>query len=352
MPVSLPIYSHRFPFPALSNRHLLDVPSLEPVPIISNTTTMATPIGNETSKKRFPNELLLAIFEVASQPTLAIVCAVSRLWRSLATPLLYRQPITSDVSQFERILVTVAAKNELGSVVKRICAPTFPNFSETARRIQDSHIERLCSACPNLIYLGLLHCRFLGDEGVFAIAEHCRGLEVLSLSGCEGVGDLGILRVSANLHALKTLKLSHTTVTDLSCEQIGRNCQLLQHLDVSFTAASFNGIDFIVNALARLVHLDVRGCLDSAQQVDWIREHGPESFCLVADDFRDWSSSSGSDADLSEGSVIDEYGADYDWFGNEYYDEYNDRLLVNRYGDFRPSYSDSDYGSHEFHLSD
>jgi hypothetical protein len=92
----------------------------------------------------------------------------------------------------------------------------------------DHALKEIGAFCPNLVYLDLVGCRHVHNDGLTALAQGCQNLDTLLLSGCDGVNGQGILALCKYASNLRTLML--------------RGCESLRDVDVNvFRHAAFAG---------------------------------------------------------------------------------------------------------------
>ncbi len=92
----------------------------------------------------------------------------------------------------------------------------------------DHALKEIGAFCPSLIYLDLMGCRHVHNDGLTAVAQGCQDLETLRLSGCDGVDGQGIMALCKYAKHLHTLTL--------------KGCDTLRDVDVHVLRhAAFNG---------------------------------------------------------------------------------------------------------------
>ena len=108
----------------------------------------------------------------------------------------------------------------------------------------DHALKEIGAFCPSLVYLDLMGCRHVHNDGLTAVAQGCQALETLRLSGCDGVSAQGILALCKYTKHLHTLTLS-------GCHTLrDADVHVLKHAvcNGSLTAVDLSDCKLITNA--------------------------------------------------------------------------------------------------------
>ncbi|KAI9103701.1 hypothetical protein DFS34DRAFT_605527 [Phlyctochytrium arcticum] len=142
------------------------------------------PVGS-----RFPPEIIAQIvrhhtpagFDRPNRQTLIALCLVSRAWKDIAQPHLWREvefPIVVTANQ-SGAFYTLVANPLQGRFVKKIVSHVQKLDSSNPFQIVANH-------CPNLTELRLYNCP-LSNQDFCDLAEKCDKLTTLSLLDCPNI---------------------------------------------------------------------------------------------------------------------------------------------------------------------
>ncbi|MBA0765056.1 hypothetical protein Gotri_014317 [Gossypium trilobum] len=131
-------------------------------------------------------------------------------------------------------------------------------------QLEDNAVETISKFCHDLQDLDLSKSFKLSDRSLYALAHGCPNLKKLNISGCTSFSDEALAYLTNFCRKLKILNLCGCVkaATDHALQAIGRNCNMLQSLNLGWCD---NVGDLGVMSLAYGCHdlrcLDLCGCV-------------------------------------------------------------------------------------------
>ncbi|KAJ3300253.1 hypothetical protein HK104_002815 [Borealophlyctis nickersoniae] len=272
-----------------------------------------------------PNELLIAIIRtLPDQVTLSRAASTCKKWSGIAQPLLFTTPEFATAKTFDAFLNSVEASEKVGNMVQEVTLVSTPHHWEF---MDDTKLERLCIACPNITLLDLEGCVQIHDKGVWFLAANLKRLTHLTLNRCSRITDEGMFPIyefGANLRCLELSCLPQ--VFDSSLMAIAKVCTKLEHVNLSGTRVSEGTILLLMQKAPQLTHLDVSSCYNLVS-LEKIMEEKPEKLVIV-------------EYGLEEGEA--------DWEDDdEYYESDEFQSDIDGYDDFLEFHEEGEFSDEE-----
>ncbi|OMO95333.1 hypothetical protein CCACVL1_05430 [Corchorus capsularis] len=131
-------------------------------------------------------------------------------------------------------------------------------------QLEDNAVETIAKFCHDLQELDLSKSFKLTDRSLYALAHGCPDLTKLNISGCTSFSDEGLEYLTNFCRKLKTLNLCGCVkaATDRALQAIGRNCNMLQSLNLGWCDNVGDlGVMSLAYGCPDLRSLDLCGCV-------------------------------------------------------------------------------------------
>ncbi|XVE60216.1 hypothetical protein DITRI_Ditri05aG0110100 [Diplodiscus trichospermus] len=148
-------------------------------------------------------------------------------------------------------------------------APKFTKLQTLTLRqenpqLEDNAVETIANFCHDLQELDLSKSFKLTDRSLYALAHGCPNLTKLNISGCTSFSDEALEYLTNFCQKLKTLNLCGCVkaATDRALQAIGRNCNMLQSLNLGWCENVGDlGVMSLAYGCPALRCLDLCGCV-------------------------------------------------------------------------------------------
>ncbi|MBA0827936.1 hypothetical protein Goarm_012673, partial [Gossypium armourianum] len=208
-----------------------------------------------TEWKDIPVELLLRIVSLLDDQTAIVASSVCSGWRDAICLGLTQLCLSWCRKNMNNLVLSLAPKfTRLQTLILRQENP----------QLEDNAVETISKFCHDLQDLDLSKSFKLSDRSLYALAHGCPNLKKLNISGCTSFSDEALAYLTNFCRKLKILNLCGCVkaATDHALQAIGRNCNMLQSLNLGWCD---NVGDLGVMSLAYGCHdlrcLDLCGCV-------------------------------------------------------------------------------------------
>ncbi|KHG19585.1 F-box SKP2A -like protein [Gossypium arboreum] len=208
-----------------------------------------------TEWKDIPVELLLRIVSLLDDQTAIVASSVCSGWRDAICLGLTQLCLSWCRKNMNNLVLSLAPKfTRLQTLILRQENP----------QLEDNAVESISKFCHDLQDLDLSKSFKLSDRSLYALAHGCPNLKKLNISGCTSFSDEALAYLTNFCRKLKILNLCGCVkaATDHALQAIGRNCNMLQSLNLGWCD---NVGDLGVMSLAYGCHdlrcLDLCGCV-------------------------------------------------------------------------------------------
>ncbi|GLT31741.1 hypothetical protein SLA2020_064520 [Shorea laevis] len=208
-----------------------------------------------TEWKDIPIELLLRIVSLVDDRTAVIASGVCTGWRDAICLGLTQLCLSWCKKNMNNLVLSVAAKfTKLQTLILRQEYP----------QLEDNTVETIAKFCHDLQDLDLSKSFKLSDCSLYALAHGCPDLTKLNISGCTAFSDEALEYLTNFCQKLKILNLCgcFKAATDRALQAIGRNCALLQSLNLGWCENVGDiGVMSLAYGCPDLRSLDLCGCV-------------------------------------------------------------------------------------------
>lgn len=236
--------------------------------------------------KSLPTEILLLIFNQLDQKDLYHCLTVSKQWKKIITPLLWKvatplRPILNCGQKFPSIYFPIHFQ-QYGHSIQSL------DLSLIAHHVNDSTIRQIIYYCPNITKLNLTNCRAITDESfrllaraplahnleslvltncrqitdrsLYYLSTVCDQLELLHLNGCVHIGHSGVTRLmTITGKSIRHLRINDCPLlTSATIQVVGRYCgPKLESIDLSRLPFKHTDIVKLVKQCPNITQLDM-----------------------------------------------------------------------------------------------
>ncbi|KAK8552319.1 hypothetical protein V6N13_120729 [Hibiscus sabdariffa] len=180
-----------------------------------------------TEWKDIPMELLLRIVSLVDDRTAIVASGVCCGWRDAICLGLTQLSLSWCKKNMNNLVLSLAPKfTKLQTLILRQENP----------QLEDNAVETIADFCHDLQELDLSKSFKLSDRSLYALAHGCPNLKKLNISGCTSFSDEALEYLTKFCRELKILNLCGCVkaATDRALQAIGRNCNMLQSLNLGW----------------------------------------------------------------------------------------------------------------------
>ncbi|GMI82960.1 hypothetical protein like AT1G21410 [Hibiscus trionum] len=180
-----------------------------------------------TEWKDIPMELLLRIVSLVDDRTVIVASGVCCGWREFICLGLTQLSLSWCKKKMNNLVLSLAPKfTKLQTLILRQENP----------QLEDNAVETIANFCHDLQELDLSKSFKLSDHSLYALAHGCPNLTKLNISGCTSFSDEALEYLTNFCRKLKILNLCgcFKAATDRALQAIGRNCNMLQSLNLGW----------------------------------------------------------------------------------------------------------------------
>ncbi|GLT74867.1 hypothetical protein SLA2020_466330 [Shorea laevis] len=208
-----------------------------------------------TEWKDIPMELLLRIVSLVDDRTAIIASGVCSGWRDAIGLGLTHLCLSWCKKNMNNLVLSLSPKfTKLQTLILRQENP----------QLEDDAVEKIAKFCHDLQDLDLSKSFKLSDHSLYALAHGCPNLTKLNISGCTAFSDEALEYLTNFRQKLKILNLCGCVkaATDRALQAIGRNCGLLQSLNLGWCDNVGDvGVMSLAYGCPDLRSLDLCGCV-------------------------------------------------------------------------------------------
>ncbi|GMI78354.1 hypothetical protein like AT1G21410 [Hibiscus trionum] len=208
-----------------------------------------------TEWKDIPVELLLRIILLVDDRTAIVASGVCSGWRDAICFGLTRLCLSWCRKNMNNLVLSLAPKfTKLQTLILRQENP----------QLEDEAVETISKFCHDLQDLDLSKSFKLSDSSLYALAHGCPNLKKLNISGCTSFSDEALAYLTNFCRKLKILNLCGCVkaATDHALQAIGRNCNMLQSLNLGWCDNVGDlGVMSLAYGCPDLRCLDLCGCV-------------------------------------------------------------------------------------------
>lgn len=208
-----------------------------------------------TEWKDIPMELLLRIVSLVDDRTAIVASGVCCGWRDAICLGLTQLCLSWCRKNMNNLVLSLAPKfTKLQTLVLRQEIP----------QLEDNAVESIANFCHDLQDLDLSKSFKLGDRSLYALAHGCPNLTKLNISGCTSFSDEALEYLTNFCRKFKILNLCGCVkaATDRALQAIGRNCNMLQSLNLGWCEnVGDRGVMSLAYGCPDLRCLDLCGCV-------------------------------------------------------------------------------------------
>ncbi|XWS21714.1 hypothetical protein CRYUN_Cryun30bG0078300 [Craigia yunnanensis] len=208
-----------------------------------------------TEWKDIPMELLLRIVSLVDDRTAIVASGVCSGWRDGICLGLTQLSLSWCRKNMNNLVLSLAPKfTKLQTLILRQENP----------QLEDNAVETVANLCHDLQELDLSRSFKLSDRSLYALAHGCPNLTKLNISGCTSFGDEALEYLTNFCQKLKILNLCGCVkaATDHALQAIGRNCNMLQYLNMGWCENVGDlGVMSLAYGCSDLRCLDLCGCV-------------------------------------------------------------------------------------------
>ncbi|MBA0566206.1 hypothetical protein Golob_011047, partial [Gossypium lobatum] len=131
-------------------------------------------------------------------------------------------------------------------------------------QLEDNAVEAIANFCHDIQELDLSKSFKLSDHSLYALARGCPNITKLNISGCTSFSDGALEYLTNFCQKLKILNLCGCVkaATDRALQAIGRNCKMLQSLNLGWCDNVGDiGVMSLAYGCPDLKCLDLCGCV-------------------------------------------------------------------------------------------
>ncbi|KAI9088526.1 hypothetical protein DFS34DRAFT_446018 [Phlyctochytrium arcticum] len=195
------------------------------------------------SRTDVPYDIVAQIFEdynalnQRDTRTLAALCLVSRTWKQVAQPHLWKVAWC--------VRTSLASNSKLGQFVDGLGLRNY-------RPDCDSNVfQVIANCCPNL-----MDCSTMNDQDLVQLAENCTQLDFLIVYHTPQISESGWLKAASFLKHLRKLSVGENLhFQDTAIRAVINSCPKLQEFSISKTGITCEGISYIMGHAPRLDQL-------------------------------------------------------------------------------------------------
>ncbi|XVF39181.1 hypothetical protein PTKIN_Ptkin01aG0014900 [Pterospermum kingtungense] len=208
-----------------------------------------------TEWKDIPMELLLRIISLVDDRTAIVASGVCCGWRDAICLGLTQLCLSWCRKNTNNLVLSLAPKfTKLQTLILRQENP----------QLEDNAVETIAKFCHDLLDLNLSKSFKLGDHSLYTLAHGCPNLTKLNISGCTSFCDEALEYLTNFCRKLKILNLCGCVKasTDRALQAIGRNCNMLQSLNLGWCDNVGDlGVMSLAYGCPDLRSLDLCGCV-------------------------------------------------------------------------------------------
>ncbi|XVF37055.1 hypothetical protein REPUB_Repub19eG0112800 [Reevesia pubescens] len=208
-----------------------------------------------TEWKDIPMELLLRIVSLVDDRTAIVASGVCCGWRDAICLGLTQLCLSWCKKDMNNLVLSLAPKfTKLQTLILRQENP----------QLEDNAVETIATFCHDLQELDLSKSFKLSDHSLYALAHGCPNLTKLNISGCTSFSDEALEYLTNFCRKLKILNLCGCVeaATDRALQAIGRNCNMLQALNLGWCENVGDlGVMSLAYGCPDLRCLDLCGCV-------------------------------------------------------------------------------------------
>ncbi|KAK6246313.1 hypothetical protein QUC31_001085 [Theobroma cacao] len=208
-----------------------------------------------TEWKDIPMELLLRIVSLVDDRTAIVASGVCSGWRDAICLGLTQLCLSWCRKNMNNLVLSLAPKfTKLQTLILRQENP----------QLEDNAVETIANFCHDLQDLDLSKSFKLSDRSLYALAHGCPNLTKLNISGCLSFSDEAVEYLTNFCRKLKILNLCGCVkaATDRALQAIGRNCNMLQSLNLGWCENVGDlGVMSLAYGCPDLRCLDLCGCV-------------------------------------------------------------------------------------------
>ncbi|KAI9103690.1 hypothetical protein DFS34DRAFT_605484 [Phlyctochytrium arcticum] len=182
------------------------------------------------------------------EETLIALCRVSRAWKDVAQPRLWRWVGKLGQRRVEGILTALAVNPRLGRLVESV-----------QLRLTSTTFQAIVDCCPNLKDFAVIHGTTLRSENVTELADKCAGLEELALGFCPEITEEGWISTARLLQLRKLVLWDAPGFGDRAACAVVDACRQLTKLHLIPADISCATVSYILVHAPKLVHLEIQG---------------------------------------------------------------------------------------------
>ncbi|XP_012446458.1 F-box protein SKP2A [Gossypium raimondii] len=208
-----------------------------------------------TEWKDIPMELLLRIVPLVDDRTAIVACGVCCGWRDAICFGLTQLSLSWCRKNMNNLVLSLAPKfTRLQTLILRQEYP----------QLEDNAVEAIANFCHDIQELDLSKSFKLSDHSLYALARGCPNITKLNISGCTSFSDGALEYLTNFCQKLKILNLCGCVkaATDRALQAIGRNCKMLQSLNLGWCDNVGDiGVMSLAYGCPDLKCLDLCGCV-------------------------------------------------------------------------------------------
>ncbi|XP_022768041.1 F-box protein SKP2B-like isoform X2 [Durio zibethinus] len=205
--------------------------------------------------KNIPMELLLRIVSLVDDRTAIVASGVCSGWRDAIGLGLTQLSLSWCEKNMNNLVLSLAPKfTKLQTLILR----------QGNTQLEDNAIETIANFCHDLQDLDLSRSFKLSDCSLYALAHGYPNLTKFNISGCTSFSDEALVYVTNFCQKLKILNLCGCVkaATDRALQAIGRNCNMLQTLNLGWCENVGDlGVMSLAYGCPDLRCLDLCGCV-------------------------------------------------------------------------------------------
>ncbi|KAG4147745.1 hypothetical protein ERO13_D05G242000v2 [Gossypium hirsutum] len=208
-----------------------------------------------TEWKDIPMELLLRIVPLVDDRTAIVASGVCCGWRDAICFGLTQLSLSWCRKNMNNLVLSLAPKfTRLQTLILRQEYP----------QLEDNAVEAIANFCHDIQELDLSKSFKLSDHSLYALARGCPNITKLNISGCTSFSDGALEYLTNFCQKLKILNLCGCVkaATDRALQAIGRNCKMLQSLNLGWCDNVGDiGVMSLAYGCPDLKCLDLCGCV-------------------------------------------------------------------------------------------